>query len=321
MSYQDILIALIPVFLFILAGYILRSITWLSKSADSSLLKLQINVFYPCLIFSYVFGNPALSSANAVLLPPLVGLVSILLGFLVGYGIAKLIGMKMGKGLRTFSFCTGIYNYGFISIPLVTALFADHKTTGTLMVHNAGVELAIWTVGIVLISGKIQKDTWKKVLNPPVLALIVGVCLNFLMPSNLPESFVSSGLGAVLETITGLGKCSIPIALMMIGASIWDLIREEKVSLDYRMIVASCFMRLLIMPALILCIAKYLPVSDVLKTVIIIQAGMPCAMFPIIMSRHYGGVPQIAVQLVLPTTALSVLTIPFWVTVGLKWVL
>ena len=41
------------------------------------------------------------------------GFCSILIGFAAGFAAARMIGLKQGKGLRTFSFTTGIYNYGF----------------------------------------------------------------------------------------------------------------------------------------------------------------------------------------------------------------
>lgn len=43
-----------PVFLLIAAGVIARRIGWLGTEADASLLKLVVNLFYPCLVFGAV---------------------------------------------------------------------------------------------------------------------------------------------------------------------------------------------------------------------------------------------------------------------------
>jgi predicted permease len=56
-----------------------------------------------------------------------------------------------------------------------------------------------------------------------------------------------------------------------------------------------------------------------LKRVLVIQAAMPSGVFPIVLARHYGGQPLTAVQIVLGTTALGILTIPLWLRVGLAW--
>jgi predicted permease len=47
---------------------------------------------------------------------------------------------------------------------------------------------------------------------------------------------------------------------------------------------------------------------------------MPAAVVPIIVARHYGVQPLTAVQIVLGTTGLGLLTIPLWLRLGLAWV-
>jgi hypothetical protein len=50
--------------------------------------------------------------------------------------------------------------------------------------------------------------------------------------------------------------------------------------------------------------------------VIVIQAAMTSAVFPIVMSRHYGGDPATAVRAVVSTSVLGLVTIPWWLHVG-----
>jgi predicted permease len=78
--------------------------------------------------------------------------------------------------------------------------------------------------------------------------------------------------------------------------------------------------RLGIFPVLILAAAKWLPLSIELKRVLVVQAAMPAGLMPIIIARHYGGQPLTAVQIVLGTTVLALLTIPLWLKAGLAWV-
>jgi len=315
---QKIAVAIIPVYLFILSGYLFRKIGWLNQKSDESLLKLQVNVFYPALIFSFIFRNEALKDPGLLIIPPLVGFCSILIGFAAGFAAARMIGLKQGKGLRTFSFTTGIYNYGFIAIPLIEAVYHSKSVTGTLMVHNTGIELAIWTVGILLLTGTIDRNVWKKLLNPPVIALFLGLILNFVIPSTTAGSFSFSNqvLESVVNTIEQLGKCSVPLALILIGASVRDLMGDEELVFDWKIMLAGCSVRLFILPALFITAAALLPLPTELKMVVLIQAAMPSGMFPIIMAKHYGGSPHIAVQIVISTTLLSIITIPIWVTIG-----
>jgi predicted permease len=78
-------------------------------------------------------------------------------------------------------------------------------------------------------------------------------------------------------------------------------------------------LRLGIFPLLFLALARWLPCSTELKRVIVVQGAMPSAVIPIIIAQHYGGRPLTAVQVVLGTTALSILITPLWLRIGLAW--
>jgi len=45
---------------------------------------------------------------------------------------------------------------------------------------------------------------------------------------------------------------------------------------------------------------------------------MPCAVFPIVLARHYDGSPEVALKVVLSTTIVSLVSIPLWLSFGLK---
>ena len=66
-------------------------------------------------------------------------------------------------------------------------------------------------------------------------------------------------------------------------------------------------------------LARVLPCSVELKRVLVVQAAMPAGVFPIVLSRLYGGDPATAVRIVAGTTLLSLVTIPLWIRWGLSW--
>jgi predicted permease len=47
---------------------------------------------------------------------------------------------------------------------------------------------------------------------------------------------------------------------------------------------------------------------------------MPSGMMPLVLARHYGGRPLIAAQIIVGTTLLGVLVIPWWLSWGMAWV-
>ncbi len=310
-SFFQILAAITPVFMVMIAGGVARKVKWLTPEGDGPLLRLVINLLYPALILRHTLGNTALADPRNLLLPPLTGFSLILLGFALCWWVAPLFGIKGGPKRRTFSFTTGLQNYGYMAIPLLESLFNDPNLLGVLFVHNVGVEVAFWTVGVLIVSGAWNRNSWKKVFNPPVLALAVGLILNLTgIGANLPKF--------VLNGIDFLGYSSIPLGLMLAGASVVDLMHGDEWRRDLRVPLGACLMRLGLLPLLFLLTASLIPFSVELKQIIVVQAAMPAAMMPIVIARHYGGDGALAVKVVLGTTLLSLITIPLWVSLGLR---
>jgi predicted permease len=124
--------------------------------------------------------------------------------------------------------------------------------------------------------------------------------------------------------VVWLGQATMPLALMLIGAVIVDELRPNGNNAlpkgdMAKWLAWSCLVRLGIFPLLFLLGVVYLPATDELKRVIAVQAAMPSAVFSIIMTRVYSGQPGIALRIVLVTSLVSLITIPFWIPFGLEW--
>jgi len=315
--------ASISVFAVIGVGAAARLAGWLNEEADHSLLQLIIRVLMPCLILASVVGNPTLKQTSNVLIPPLFGFATMSAGLLVAMAFSRLdyaiTGLADARERRTFSFAVGIYNYGYLAIPLITILF-DRATLGVLFVHNVGAELAFWTVGVMVIRGELGKRWWREMINPPSVTIVVALTINYLAV----DRYVPESLTPLFTTgVTWLGQSAIPLALLLIGATIADELRPNgnaRRRLDMaKMTGWACLLRLGALPLLFLLGAALVPGTDELKRVIAVEAAMPSAVFPIIMARLYGGSPGIALRVALWTSLVSLVTIPFWIPAGLAW--
>lgn len=309
-EFSRLLTVLAPVFVLVTIGVVLRRLRWLTAEADASLLKVGVNLLFPCLTFQTVLGSEALRDPRNLLWPPLLGFLSMCLGWVVGWWAGRAIGLERGQGLRTFAFTVGFYNYGYMAIPLVGSLFGA-SALSVLFVHNFGVEIAIWTVGIMMLAGGTLRDSWRNLFNGPLLALVLALVLNWLrVPVAEP----------IRATISALAACAVPLALILIGAFLEEHLRTPAALLEARVLSASVLLRLGVLPWAYLVAAKWLPFPPELKQVMIIQAAMPAGVFPIVLAKHYGGQPLTAAQIVIGTTVASFLVIPFWIKFGLWWV-
>ena len=312
MDYGTILAASLPVYLVIATGLLLRRIGLFPKELDAGVMRLIVNVLFPAFILDKILGNEALDSAGTIVSAAASGFVLILIGFGVAYLAALAVGMRRSDGLRTFSLATGIQNYGFIPIPIIAKLFEDKATMGVLFMHSLGVELALWTVGVAILTG-LSKAPWKHLFNAPIIAILVGLLINATGTFPLiPESGKT--------TLTMLGACSIPLSLLLIGAAISDLIATGDWLKPYRRPLAACVVRLAILPVAFIAFAKFLPVGLELKRVLAVQSAMPCALFPIVLARHYGGHIATAVQVIVATSFVSIFTIPAVIGIAMKMI-
>ena len=311
-TYVQLLLLVLPVFVLIGIGVVVRRLHWIEGEAETSLIRLVVNVTYPCLIFESVAGNAALRSPGNLVVPPLLGFGITVLGIYAGLYVAKLIGLQIGTGLRTFALAVGIANYGYLPLPIMEAIWGP-ESRGVLLVHNVGVEAAIWTVGVLVLSGQSLREGWRRLVSPIVITLALAVAFNLggLTP-HLP--------GVITTTIHALAVCAIPLGLIMTGVNLANYLNEPRQLFDVKVSVAAMALRLGVLPVVILLLANYLPLSLELKRVLVVQAAMPAAVIPIIIARLSGGHPRTAVQIVLGTTALGVLVIPLWLRAGIAWV-
>ncbi|HKK17745.1 MAG TPA: AEC family transporter, partial [Opitutales bacterium] len=115
--------AMLPIFIIIGSGFLVRKLGWLSEEADRSLMRVVVNLLYPALILSYILGNEALRQPSNLVLPPLIGMTTIVAGFGVSMLIARRFKLGDQRECRTFAFSTGMYNYGYFPIPIIALLF------------------------------------------------------------------------------------------------------------------------------------------------------------------------------------------------------
>lgn len=312
-----ILSATFAVFGAVFIGLIARKREWLTHEADESLLRLIINVLVPCLIFHSVASNEHLRQAHNVVLPPLVGFGTISLGCGLGYLFAKVFGGWIGLDTpvkrRTFALGVGIYNYGYIPVPLVEMLFGA-DTLGLLFVHNTGVDTALWSVGLITLTGGLKPGWWKHLFNAPLLAIVVALGFNLTGSTAYVPEFAA-------RIIHWLGQAAIPMGLILVGATIGDQLKGATGGLGIRMISGAVLLRLALLPVLFLGLVWLLPGEMTpLRQIVAVQASMPAAVFPIILAKHYGGDPGTALRVALGTSALSLITTPLWLAVSLPMV-
>jgi predicted permease len=307
-EYTLLLGAVAPIFLLILLGFGFRRMKLLTPEADNALLRINFNVLYPCFIFFRVLGNDALKDARNLVIAPLAGFFIILVGFAICNVGARLSGVKDAVERRTFAFTTAIPNYGYLPIPLAQRFFST-EVLGVLFLFNLGVETAMWTIGVILLSGGAGGQAWKKVINGPSVTVVVALACNAMGLETLP--------GPLATTVEMLGACSIPFGLLLVGAVMSDLAHKLDFVKNWNVVLGSNVLRMGLLSAATFALAAAMPgITTELRQVLLLQGSMPCAVVPVVMARMYKASEAMAIQVIFATTALGLFVIPLLIKVG-----
>ncbi len=311
MTIGALFILILPVFALIAVGVALRRSHWIEGSAETSLIRLVVQVCMPCLVFDTIIGNASLREPANLILPPVAGFVTTAGGFGVAYLAGRWIGLAKGTGLRTFALSAGIGNYSYLPLPIVGGIWGE-RAQGVVLVHNMGVDLALWSVGLMVLTGASPAGGWRRIVSPMLVTLVAAVAVNLSGLAPYVPGFMRS-------MAHSLGVCAVPIGVVMTGVNLAGFLDEPSRLLHRNVAVGACAVRLGILPLLMLGFAYLLPCSIELKRVLVVEAAMPAAVFPIIIAQYYGGQPLTAVQVVLSTTAAGLVTCPLWIRAGLAW--
>ena len=310
------LLSTLPVYVFFAIGFWLRSKGALKAEEDKPVMQLAMDVAYPCLIFYNIMRymvvetHPDIVSIGFTLRAAGCGFAEMLLGVTAAWVVARMLRLRIGNGLRTFTLTAGMQNYAFFVIPIVQMLFSAHDdpTLGVLFIHNVGCEGFVWSFGVALMRGSMRDMDIGVFMRGPLLA--VGTSL-LLVWSGLGEYVAQP---PVMKAAEMIGAVATPVSLILFGCLMKDMLVQFK--WQPRMLISGLIARLGVVPLLILLVAWALPVETEIKRIMVIQSAIPSAVIPVLLARRYGGQPSVGTQILLSTTLCSFLTLPLWLAIG-----
>lgn len=304
LSANLILTATLPVALLLGTGFALRKRGVVDDGLRMGLMNLVVSVFFPALVLAKVTRNVALQENAVAFWAPAAGFASLLLGYAVSRTFAGACGADTPERRRAFVYTTGNYNYGYLAIPMCGAFYGE-ESVAVLLLFNVGLELCFWTVGMVLLTGGVAKDLWRRLLNPIAVAMVAAMLINRTgAAEHLPAWF--------FRAAEMLGACAIPCGLLLVGMGVPALLAGFRAHHDMRISVGSVALRNGLIPALFVAGGIFLPMPAEVSRLLLLQAAMPAALFPIVMCQHYGVAPQVSLRVAVATTLAGLVTLPAW---------
>lgn len=310
------------IFLMFVPGFVARRRGWMSDEAVYAFSNINVNIVYPCLIFQSIFMNYSLQDLSQGWILP----GGIFVIFLVGYGLGFVttffLPFRTCEERRAFLYQAMVNNYSFLPLPLVLAIFGE-KGVAALLLSTLGAEIAVWVVGVGILSGRtLQRKDLCNLLNPPLLAIFAAIlgragfeCLGLgdLIPEKL-DGINAGAMEVILMSLRAFETATVALAMLVAGARLATL---PLAGLGNPRQWILLLLRVGAVPLVTALLVFHLSLSDPARSIFLIVSTMPTSVGSCMMAEIYGGDKEFIATTVLSSHLLAMLTIPFFLSLFL----
>lgn len=294
--------AVLPMCLVMALGYGARRLGWLRREEISTINKIAFRIFLPCLLYYNIYCSDLSGSFDPLLMAFAVGGVLLTFGLALGY---TLLTEKLPE--RRGVLIQGMFrsNYVIMGIPVATALLgADQLGTVSILIAVI-VPLFNMLAVVVLEVFRGQKPKPLHILgqiakNPLVIGSVLGI-LTLVAGIRLPH---------ILEqTIQSVSAIASPLQLFLLGA----FFQFSGLKTYRRELVTVSIAKLIVSPGLFLGLGALLGFRGVAFVSLIGIFASPTAVNSFTMAQQMGGDAELAGDIVVTTSAVSILTMFLWI--------
>lgn len=294
--------AVLPMCLIMALGYGTRRLGWIRREEISAINKIAFRIFLPCLLYYNVYCSDLSGSFDPLLMAYAVGGVLLTFGLSLGY---TLLTEKLPE--RRGVMIQGMFrsNYVIMGIPVAAALLgADQLGTVSILIAVV-VPLFNMLSVVVLEVFRGQKPKPLHILgqiakNPLVIGSVLGI-LTLAAGIRLPH---------ILEqTIQNISAIASPLQLFLLGA----FFQFSGLKTYRRELVTVSAAKLIVSPGLFLGLGALLGFRGVAFVSLIGIFASPTAVNSFTMAQQMGGDAELAGDIVVTTSAVSILTMFLWI--------
>ncbi|MBE5995931.1 MAG: AEC family transporter [Lachnospiraceae bacterium] len=290
--------AVIPFFVYMFYGFIMRRTGVTDEAFLSRLNKVVFRAFYPMIMFWNLYSiDPDLEfRLSFVLFGGALVLVTIFLLLLI---VPRVVKDRKKTGVVIQAIYRG--NAIIYALPLTQNIYGEKGAVLAAMM--VAVVIPIYNISAVIIlehfSGKAssKKELFKDVLTNPLLIGAIAGLLFYFLKIRLPKGLNSA--------ISALSAVATPLAMFILGGTL----RLSQIGKNRRYLTWGLLLRMIIVPAIVLFITTLTPFSPVERFVIFSIFATPIAAASYPMAENMGADGELAGQFVVLSTSLSVFTL------------
>jgi len=301
MTILTVFLQMLALLVMIAAGVIAAKGKMLDTHTNAKMSTMIVNIFNPMLILSSAAGAVGQVPLQRILLVFGIALGMFLFFILAGMVLTRFFS-KDPVQRKIYQLMFVFSNLGFIGIPVVSSVLGAEYVVYVsqfLLIYN----LVFYTYGRTLMRGRFNLAALRSLINPGNIACVLAMVL-VLANIQLP--------GFLHTAVDYLGGAASPLALVSVGftlanANVKEIFGDKKLYL-------FTFLKLLVLPVVLLPFLRLLPVDDGLAAVCLVMFGMPVGSMPLMLITERGLDGRTCTAAVIMSTILCVVTVPILVS-------
>ncbi len=276
-------------------GYVLFRTGKISQDGSKAIGNILIFVSLPCVIMNGFLKERTPEMLWGLLISAAAAAVVLALSML----ISRLFFRKDGIA----AFAGAFSNPGFFGVPLIVASMSSGAVF-YIAAFIAFLNMLQWTWGVSLLAGEAGKITAKKIFTaPPIIAILIGLFF-FLTQLPLPS--------LVTSAITTLAGVNTPLAMFTVGIYLAQADVKHMFFKPNLYLISA--VRLVIIPLVTIFLLLLVPASMAdLRLAVLIASACPVGSNIAVYAQLHNADYPYAVETVVVSTLLSVITIPLMV--------
>ncbi len=298
MSFTYVLGRMISLAVMMLLGFAAYRGHLLDEKSTKAVTDLVVDITLPCMILASLAAAEA--SRKDVILMIVCG--TALYGFfiLLAELLPRFLPVK-DEDMTCFKYYMAFTNNAFMGFPVIKALWGSRALVYASLM-NISINVLIYSYGIGLFAkaaGGQNRLKPRDLLNIPIASSVVTMILALI-----PFHFS----GAAQFTLETIGDATVPLSMIVVGATLAS--RPLSGLFERIDLYIFALFRMLILPLIVFALLWFLPISPMIKGVMVVISAMPGSANGVLFAHQYRTNRTLSSRYVFISTVLSVITIP-----------
>jgi len=300
---------MLVLFTCILIGIIFTKRHLVPSDSDKVVSTFENDIFIPALTIVSFMNNCTVQSIKENASLVLYSCLGMIVAFAMSIPLSKMFEKNDYYKRNIYLYALTFANSGFMGNAIIVSVLggSDSAILYKYLLYTLPLNVVTYTWGIAILTPKDSRsgNPFKRLLNPTFVSLIIGATLGLTGATNFIPQFI-------VTTLNYFNDCMAPLAMILTGLIIGSYSIKELLS-DKKIYIAT-FLRLFILPTIIVSVLRICGANNLILTMALIATATPLGLNTVVFPAAYGGDTHTGAAMAIVSHTLCVITIPIMYT-------